>query len=108
VVVQHHNLPYCASLSIGSAVADGADGEKCTHEVHGCGIGKWKHERSAGIACRADGTEQISVSVPLILRLAWTRPLLGPLVDQPVFLADPHFILEPDFDRQSSREQLAR
>src|SRR5712691_6027471 len=76
--------------------------------LHGFGIGQGKHERGTGIPRRTDGAEQIGVGVTLILRLARTCPLLGPLVHQAVLLPDPHFILEPDLDRRSSQQRLAR
>lgn len=76
--------------------------------LHGSGIGKRKHKRGTHVARRTDRAEQIGVGITLILRLARTRPLLGPLVDQAVLLPDPHFILEPDLDRGSSQAWLAR
>jgi hypothetical protein len=66
-----------------------------------------KHERGADVACRTDRAEHIGVGVTLILGLARTRPLLGPLIDEAVLLPDPHFVLEPDLDRQSGCYALA-
>ena len=75
--------------------------------LHGTGIGARKHQRGAEVACWADRAEHIGVSVTLIFGLARTRPLLGPLIDEAILLPDPHFVLEPDLDRQSRRYLLA-
>ena len=47
---------------------------------------------------RANRTEDIGVLVALIGGLAWTRAFWSPLVNLPVLLANPCFILEPDFN----------
>src|SRR5262249_24561322 len=75
--------------------------------LHWTGLRARKHERSAEVARRTDRTEHIGVGVTLILGLARTRSLLGPLIDQAVLLPDPHFVLEPDLDRQSRCYALA-
>jgi len=45
-------------------------------------IGIRHDDGGAGVAARADGAEQIGVLVTLILWLARTRALLGPLINQ--------------------------
>lgn len=75
--------------------------------LHGAGIGARKHERGAGVTRRTDRAEHVGVSVTLILGLARPRPLLRPLIDQAVFLPDPHFVLEPDLDWRSRCYPLA-
>jgi hypothetical protein len=37
----------------------------------------------------------------LIGGLSWSRSAPGPLADEAVLLADPGFVLEPDFDRRA-------
>ena len=68
-------------------------------ELHGFGIGLRQRERGAGAARRTDGAEQIGIFVALVGRLSRSRPTSGPLPDDAILLADPGFILEPDFDR---------
>ena len=45
------------------------------------------------VARRADRAEDVGDFVALILRLAWARASLRPLVDEAVLLADPRLIL---------------
>ena len=84
----------------GDAAADRI--EMC---LHGLGVGLRHDEGDACIAARTDGAEHISVFVALILGLAWPRSFPGPLIDETVLLADPHFVLEPDFDRRPRGER---
>ena len=67
-------------------------------ELHGFGIGLRQRKRG-GAARRTDGAEQIGIFVALVGRLSRSRTAPGPLPDDAVLLADPGFILEPDFDR---------
>ena len=80
----------------------GRDGTADRLEVrlHGLGVGLRHDEGNTGVAARADGAEYIGVLVALILGLAWPRSFSGPLIDETVLLADPHLVLEPDFDRR--------
>jgi hypothetical protein len=70
-------------------------------ELHGLGVGKRQRQRGTRSAPRADGAEQIGVSVALVGRLARPRAPPGPLPDSPVLLADAGLVLEPDLDRCS-------
>src|SRR6266852_8466390 len=73
--------------------------------LHGLGVGLRHDEGNSGIAARADGAEYIGVLVALILGLTWPRSFPGPLIDETVLLADPHFVLEPHFDRRPRGER---
>src|SRR3981081_4853942 len=75
-----------------------------------CADGATARPIASRCACMAsvsacDGAEYIGVLVALILGLAWARSLPGPLIDETVLLADPHFVLEPDFDRRPRGER---
>src|SRR4030088_904627 len=72
--------------------------------LHGCGVGMRHDDCDPGIAARTDRADQIGIFVPLILGLARSRALFGPLVDQTVLLPDAHLILEPDLDRRCRRK----
>ena len=78
---------------------DGA-ADRVEMRLHGLGVGVRHDEGNSGIAARTDGAEHIGVLVALILGLAWARSFSGPLIDETVLLADPHFVLEPHFDRR--------
>src|SRR6266849_2644952 len=69
--------------------------------LHCFGICVRHDKRDTGFAARADRAEEIGVFIPLILRLAWPRAFLCPLIDESIFLSHAHFILEPHFDRRS-------
>src|SRR4029453_5046870 len=56
--------------------------------LHGFGVGIGHDEGDAGVAAWTDRAEQIGVLIALVLRLAWPRSLLGPLIDQRVLLPD--------------------
>src|ERR1700680_518910 len=73
--------------------------------LHGLGVGLRHDEGNAGVAARTDGAEYIGVLIAWILGLAWPRSFSGPLIDEAIFLADPHFVLEPDFDRRPRGER---
>ena len=69
-------------------------------ELHHVGVGVGKRQGRSDAARRADRAEQIGVVVALIGGLSWSRSAPGPLADEAVLLADPGFVLEPDFDRR--------
>jgi len=52
---------------------------------------------------RADGAEQIGRGVPVIARHARARADRRPDIGVAAFLADPGFVLEPDFYRAAGR-----
>src|SRR3982075_4097218 len=72
--------------------------------LHGFGVGMRHDDCDPGIAARTDRAEQIGIFVTLILGLARSRALFGPLVDQTVLLPNAHLILEPDLDRRCRRK----
>jgi hypothetical protein len=55
-------------------------------------------ERRAGPARRADRAEQIDALIARVGGLARPRSAFCPLADDPVLLADPGLVLEPDLD----------
>jgi len=67
-------------------------------KLHGVGVGIGQSKRRARAARRTDRTEEIGILVALVGRLARPRAAAGPLPYEAVLLADPGFILEPDFD----------
>ena len=69
-------------------------------ELHHVGVGVGQRQRRADAAGRADRAEQIGVVVALVGGLAWPRSAPRPLPHEAVLLADPGFVLEPDFDRR--------
>src|ERR1700736_6205793 len=87
-----------------SACADGA-ADRLEVRLHGLGVGLRHDEGNSGVAARADGAEYIGVLVALILGLAWPRSFPGPLICETGLLADPHFVLEPHFDRRPRGER---
>ena len=68
-------------------------------KLHGVGVGIGQCKRRARAARRTDRTEEIGILVALVGRLARPRAAAGPLPHDAVLLADPGFILEPDFYR---------
>ena len=68
-------------------------------KLHHIGVGIGESQRRSDASRRADGPRDIGIVVALIGRLSWPRSSPGPLADEAVLLADPGFILEPDFDR---------
>jgi hypothetical protein len=60
----------------------------------------------SSIAARTDCAKKISIFVTLILCLARSRALFGPLKDQTVLLSDPHLVLEPDLDHHPEDQSL--
>ena len=69
-------------------------------ELHHVGVGIGKRQGRSDTPSWADRAEQIGVVVALIGGLSGPRSTPGPLADEAVLLADPGFILEPDFDRR--------
>ena len=63
------------------------------------GISARHYQCCAGAARRTDGTKYIGAFVTLIAQRTGTLALLAPDVSQCSFLADPRFILNPDFER---------
>jgi hypothetical protein len=74
--------------------------------LHRRRIGAGYDDRRASIARGADRPKKIGVGGALVLRLAGTRSLLGPLVDEAVLLANPSLVLEPDFYRRAPGKML--
>ena len=74
--------------------------------LHGFSIDPRRCDSRAGSTRRADSAEQIGVLVTLVGRLAWSGPGSRPLPDIPVLLADPSFILKPNFNRRGFRHAL--
>src|SRR5262252_1708150 len=100
---------YCQMFSVGfsSGLAGGRcrrlmlDGTCSFRVVCQPALSRVSTAWAVAAARRTDRTEHIGIGVTLILGLARTRPLLGPLIDEAVLLPDPHFVLEPDLDRSS-------
>ena len=69
-------------------------------KLHHVGIGKRERQGRADAAGRADRAEEIGAVIALVGGLSGPRSAPGPLPDQAVLLADPSFVLEPDFDRR--------
>ena len=69
-------------------------------KLHHVGVGIGKRQSRSDAARRADRAEQIGVVVALVGGLSGPRSTPGPLADEAVLLADPGFVLEPDFDRR--------
>jgi len=98
--VQGNGLMPARAIHDDNAMGSGGDGCADLLEMllHGLGVGVGHHQGRALIASWADRTEDIGVLVALIGGLAWTRTFCSPLVDLAVLLANPCFILEPDFN----------
>ena len=69
-------------------------------KLHHVGVGVGQRQRRSDAPGWTDRAEQIGVVVTLVGGLPWPRSASGPLPDKAVLLADPSFILEPDFDRR--------
>ncbi len=76
--------------------------------LHGVGIGVGHHQPGARAPRRTDGAKQIGVFVTLVPWLAGARSGLRPLVNETVLLADPGFVLPPDFDGGFGRQMAYR
>ncbi len=66
---------------------------------HGFGVGGREDKGCGGAAPRTDGTEDVGPFVASVARCARPRSAFGPDAGQRALLADPRFVLEPDFDR---------
>jgi hypothetical protein len=69
-------------------------------ELHHVCIGIGKRQGRSDTPRWADRAEQIGVVIALVGGLPWPRSSPGPLPNLAVLLADPGFVLEPDFDRR--------
>jgi hypothetical protein len=69
-------------------------------ELHHVGVRIRQREGRPNAAGGADRAKQIGVVVALVGGLPWPRSTPGPLADEAILLADPGFVLEPDFDRR--------
>jgi hypothetical protein len=69
-------------------------------KLHHVGVRVGQGQSRSNTASRTDRAEQIGVVVALVGGLSGPRSSLGPLADEAVLLADPGFVLEPDFDRR--------
>ena len=83
------------------AMGAGGDGAADLLKVqfHRLGVGVRQHQGSAGGALGADGGEDIGPFIARIARAAWPRTDPRPNPGQRALLADPRFVLEPDFQR---------
>src|SRR3977135_4393034 len=63
-----------------------------------------RHDQGgAGAPRRADGAEQVGPSKPPVAADPRTRAAFGPDAGQRALLADPRFILKPDFNRPAGK-----
>src|ERR1700732_1219471 len=77
-------------------------------QVHRLGVAGW-HDQGCTLALlRADCTEDVGGSGPLVPRCAWTGAALGPATGDLVLLADAGLVGEPDFYRVAVKRLLAR
>src|SRR5262245_66620510 len=68
-----------------------------------------QHDQGCTLALRrADCTEDVGGSGPLVPRCAWTGAALGPAAGDLVLLADAGLVGEPDFYRVAVKRLLAR
>src|SRR5215831_9355515 len=68
-----------------------------------------RHDQGCTLALlRADYTEDVGGSGPLVPRCAWTGAALGPAAGDLVLLADAGLVGEPDFYRVAVKRLLAR
>lgn len=73
-------------------------------KLHHVGVGIRQSERGSDAPRRTNGAEQIGVFVALVGGLSGPRSASRPLSDEAVLLADPGFVLEPDFDWRRLRD----
>src|SRR5205809_7200263 len=77
-------------------------------QVHRLGVAG-RHDQGCTLALlRADCTEDVGGSGPLVPRCAWTGAALGPAAGDLVLLADAGLVGEPDFYRVAVKRLLAR
>ena len=69
-------------------------------ELHHVGVGIGQGKGRPDAAGGADRAEQIGVVIALVGGLAGPRSAPGPLPNLAVLLADPGFVLKPDFHRR--------
>lgn len=67
--------------------------------VHGLNIDVWHDERGTGVACRANGAEDVGRGVARVFWAARSRSLVGPDIAQCALLSDTGFVLPPQFQR---------
>jgi hypothetical protein len=72
-------------------------------QVHRLSIGAGQDKGGGFAALWADGAEYIGPFIALVAWRARTRSPLGPDAGQRALLADARFVLEPYFERFSSR-----
>jgi hypothetical protein len=95
------------SNMIAGAVEDESGVTTCGHLVadsremqrHGLGVRRRHDQACCDATLRTSRTEQVGPVVASVVRRAGPRSALGPDAGQRALLADPGFILEPDFDR---------
>ena len=61
-------------------------------------VGGRENKGCGGATLRTNGAEDVGPFIALIARSARARSALGPDAGQRALLADPRFVLEPDFD----------
>jgi len=92
---------------IAGAIEDESGVATCRHlaadssemQRHGLGV-RGRHDQArCDATLRTGRAEQVGPVVALVVRRAGPRSTLGPDAGQRALLADPGFILEPDFDR---------
>lgn len=66
---------------------------------HGLGVGSWHDKARRDAALGTGGPKEIGPVITPIAGRAWPRAAPGPNTGQRTLLADPRFVLEPDFDR---------
>ena len=66
--------------------------------LHGFSIHPWRRDSRTCSTGRANRSEQVGIFVTLVGRLVRLRLGSRPLTDDSILLADPCFILEPDFN----------
>src|ERR1700749_4473153 len=66
---------------------------------HSFGVGRGHNQACCDATLRTGRAEQVGPIVAPVVRRAGSRSTLGPDAGQRPLLADPGFILEPDFDR---------
>ena len=72
-------------------------------QVHGLGIDVGEDQRRSEVACGADGAEQIGPIVTLVAGRSGPTAALCPDAGQRALLANPGFVLPPQFDRLVAR-----
>src|SRR3989475_13142438 len=91
-------------------VASGRDGcgDLGEVQVHRLGVAD-RHDQGCTLALfRADCTEDVGGSGPLVPRCAWTGAALGPAAGDLVLLADAGLVGETDFYRVAGKRPLSR